>query len=64
MLFMLSVLIALIALVAWSKLAKAGRGDALAVAGASRAGAGLVGVFAALVALSQMLTDALRSVSS
>jgi regulator of protease activity HflC (stomatin/prohibitin superfamily) len=56
MFFILSVLIALIALVAWSKLAKAGHGDNLAVAGASRAGAGLVGLVAVLVAVSQMLT--------
>jgi regulator of protease activity HflC (stomatin/prohibitin superfamily) len=56
MFFILSVLIALIALVAWSKLAKAGHGDSLAVAGASRAGSGLVGLVAVLVAVSQMLT--------
>ena len=56
MLFILSVLIALIAIVAWSKLAKAGRGDNLAVAGASRAGAGIVTLLAAVGAVSQMLT--------
>jgi regulator of protease activity HflC (stomatin/prohibitin superfamily) len=56
MLFILSVLIALIAIVAWSKLAKAGRGDSLAVAGASRVGAGVVALLTAVVAVSQMLT--------
>jgi prohibitin 1 len=56
MLFILSVLVALIAIVAWSKLAKAGRGDSLAVAGASRAGSGIVALLAAVVAVSQMLT--------
>jgi prohibitin 1 len=56
MLFILGVIVALIALIAFSKLAKAGRGDSLAVEGASRAGAGIVAVLAVLVALSQMLT--------
>jgi prohibitin 1 len=56
MFFILSALIALIALVAWSKLARGGRADSLAVEGASRAGAGIVAVLAALVAVSQVLT--------
>jgi regulator of protease activity HflC (stomatin/prohibitin superfamily) len=56
MLFILGVIVAVIALIAFSKLAKAGRGDGLAVEGASRAGAGIVAVLAVLVALSQMLT--------
>jgi prohibitin 1 len=56
MLFILGVIVALIALIAFSKLAKAGRGDNLAVEGASRAGAGIVAVLAVLIALSQMLT--------
>jgi regulator of protease activity HflC (stomatin/prohibitin superfamily) len=56
MLFILGVLVALIALVAFSKLAKASRADNLAVAGASRAGAGVVALLAAVVAVSQMLT--------
>jgi len=56
MLFILGVIISVIALIAFSKLARAGRGEGLAVEGASRAGAGIVAVLAALVALSQMLT--------
>jgi prohibitin 1 len=56
MLFILGVIVAVIALITFSKLAKAGRGESLAVEGASRAGAGIVAVLAVLVALSQMLT--------
>jgi prohibitin 1 len=56
MLFILSVVVALVAIITWSKLAAAGRGDNLAVAGAGRAGAGLIGGLATLVAVSQVLT--------
>ena len=56
MFFILGILIALIALVAFGKLAKAGRGDSFPVVGASRTGAGIVALVAALVAVSQVLT--------
>jgi prohibitin 1 len=56
MLFILSVVVAVVAIITWSKLAAAGRGDNLAVAGAGRAGAGLIGGLATLVAVSQVLT--------
>ncbi|OFV79934.1 MAG: membrane protease subunit, stomatin/prohibitin [Acidobacteria bacterium RBG_13_68_16] len=56
MLFILSVLVAIIALVAFGKLASAGRGDGFPVVGASRAGVGIVALLAALVAVSQVLT--------
>ena len=56
MLFILGVLVALIALVAFGKLARASRGDSFPVVGASRAGAGIVALVAALVAVSQVLT--------
>jgi prohibitin 1 len=56
MLFILGILVALIALVAFGKLARASRGDSFPVVGASRAGAGIVALVAALVAVSQVLT--------
>lgn len=56
MLFILSVVVAFVAIIAWSKLAAAGRGDNLAVAGATRAGAGLIAGIATLFAASQVLT--------
>jgi regulator of protease activity HflC (stomatin/prohibitin superfamily) len=56
MLFILGVLVALIALVAFGKLARVSRGDSFPVVGASRAGTGIVALVAALVAASQVLT--------
>jgi prohibitin 1 len=56
MLFILGVLVVLIALVAFGKLARASRGDSFPVVGASRAGAGVVALVAALVTVSQVLT--------
>jgi prohibitin 1 len=56
MLFILGILVALIALVAFGKFARASRGDSFPAVGASRAGAGIVALVAALVAVSQVLT--------
>jgi prohibitin 1 len=56
MLFIVSIVVALVGLTAWARLGKVRHGDNLAVAGASRGGVGALGVLAVLVAFSQMLT--------